>query len=102
MTLEVVFEPSGQRGTGRVGETVREVANRIGVSLRQVCGGQANCTTCRVRLLEGRLAPPASRETGRLPEERLEQGYRLACQARLEGAGPVRLHIPTLMEWIGG
>lgn len=96
----VLFLPSGTEGCARPGETLLSLALRLGVALRHVCGGNANCTTCRVQVREGaeRLSPPEPRETGRLPDVRWRAGWRLACQARVLGPAVVRL--PTLMERI--
>jgi len=99
---ELRFEPSGRRRRSLAGETVLEAAGRAGVTVRQVCGRQANCTTCRVLVLEGAefLVPPLEKEAGRLPEVRLSQGWRLSCQAQLRGQGTVVVRVPTLGEWI--
>lgn len=96
----VVFQPSGTEGLARPGETLLSLALRLGVALRHVCGGNANCTTCRVQVREGaeRLSPAEPRETGRLPDVRLQAGWRLACQARVHGPAVVRM--PTLLERI--
>lgn len=96
----VVFLPSGTEGAARPGETLLALAGRLGVPLRHVCGGQANCTTCRVQVQEGAagLSPAADRERHRLPDFRLESGWRLSCQARVLGSVVVR--IPSLLERI--
>lgn len=96
----VVFHPSGESGTARPGETLLQVALRLGVALRHVCGGNANCTTCRVQVKEGpgSLTAPTEKEAGRLPDERLASGWRLSCQARVHG--PVAVRIPSLIERI--
>lgn len=99
---ELQFEPSGRRRRCPVGETVLEAAGRAGVTVRQVCGRQANCTTCRVLVLSGgeNLVPPLEKEAGRLPEDRLREGWRLSCQAQVRGQGKVVVRVPTLGEWI--
>lgn len=99
---EVQFEPSGRRRRCPAGETVLEAAGRAGVTVRQVCGRQANCTTCRVLVLQGaeNLVPALEKEAGRLPDVRLREGWRLSCQAQVRGEGVVVVRIPTLGEWI--
>ncbi|AMV36530.1 2Fe-2S iron-sulfur cluster-binding protein [Planctomyces sp. SH-PL62] len=56
-----------------------------GIDIMHRCGGNARCTTCRVEILAGDVAPIGDaererleRDTGQLP------GYRLACQIRVE------------------
>jgi len=66
-------------------------AQRSGVPLRHDCGGKAQCGTCRVKVLSGRLSPMEERErirleaVGALPGPTAEGDglvYRLACQSR--------------------
>lgn len=97
-TVQVTFLPSGITGHVPQGTTVLRAALKLEAPLRHVCGGQANCTTCRVRLESGRLSPPQERETRALPEERFSQGFRLGCQARLLADTVVR--VPSLKEWL--
>ncbi len=96
----VCFEPSAIRGQVSVGLTVLEAAHQLGVPLRSVCGGKASCTTCRVRVQRGEafLSEVNEKEERRLPEFRLQEGWRLGCQARLKG--PAVLEVPSVMEWI--
>lgn len=68
-------------------------AQRSGVPLRHDCGGKAQCGTCRVRVLSGRLSPMGERERLRLEAVGALAGqqagtagngpvFRLACQSR--------------------
>jgi ferredoxin len=58
--------------------TVLELAERAGIPLKMVCGGMGNCTTCRVRVVEGDW-PPGKTDRNRLGPL-VRQGWRLACQ----------------------
>lgn len=62
-----------------------------GVRAAHACGGNARCSTCRVRVLEGLAACRPRTEAERKIAERLDfpDEIRLACQTRL--SGPVRL-----------
>jgi ferredoxin len=71
--------------------SVLVAAQRAGVSLRHDCGGKAQCGTCRVQVLSGKLSPMGERErirleaVGALPGPTAEGDgliYRLACQSR--------------------
>lgn len=80
-------------------------AQRAGVPLRHDCGGKAQCGTCRVKVVAGKLSPMGERErqrleavgalTGKLDnsgisdesaraasKEKAGPVYRLACQSR--------------------
>lgn len=50
------------------------------------CGGGL-CGTCRVKVVEGRenLSKVMRKEFDRLGRERIEEGYRLACQTFVDG-----------------
>jgi ferredoxin len=90
--------------------SVLVAAQRNGVPLRHDCGGKAQCGTCRVKVISGKLSPMAERErvrleaVGALPGRNAGDGsvavagadragglgcaigagpvYRLACQSR--------------------
>jgi ferredoxin len=55
---------------------------REGVSIKHVCGGKAQCGTCRFKLVEGEnyLSPLTERERVRLDALGNPEHVRLACQ----------------------
>ena len=59
-------------------------AEMRGLRIPQACGGQAECGTCRVRILEGTLSPKNTDERvlmERFPH-RFKAQERLGCRAR--------------------
>jgi uncharacterized 2Fe-2S/4Fe-4S cluster protein (DUF4445 family) len=76
------FEPVGRRVEITPGESLLEAANSAGVELVSICGGKGSCDGCRVRIMSGKLSSPTSDEESFFTPEELEEGYRLACQAR--------------------
>ena len=55
-TVTFVGEPGGEVPVATCdGKTLLESALASGVPLFNDCGGQARCTTCRVRVVEGEL-----------------------------------------------
>jgi uncharacterized 2Fe-2S/4Fe-4S cluster protein (DUF4445 family) len=66
-----------------------------GVRIRSVCGGLGICGKCVVRVLRGReiLSSPTDAEN-RWLGEKLEEGFRLACQTRMLREGEVEVWIP--------
>lgn len=63
-----------------------------GIDILHRCGGNARCTTCRVEVLAGELAPMEELERERLArEENLATGVRLSCQVRVEGDLTIRV-----------
>ena len=54
------------------------------ITLPQACGGQAECATCRVEVLEGEVSHvlPDERELRRAHPRAFAKGERLGCRAR--------------------
>jgi ferredoxin len=71
---------------------VKQDANLLRTSIRYEgsvpfkCGGGL-CGTCKVRIVEGseNLSKVMKKEIDRLGEEKISQGYRLACQTFITG-----------------
>ena len=88
----VELQPVGRRVQVAPGLTVLEVAQKTGVELVSVCGGEGTCGTCRVRAVDGLLSAVTAEEESLLSEAERGDGWRLACQAQVRGA--LRLEIP--------
>lgn len=88
----IEIEPVGRRISVEPGVNLLIAAQHAGVDLAAACSGVGICGTCLVRLISGRLTPPTATEAEELGRERLEQGYRMACQA--EPLSDVQLEIP--------
>jgi uncharacterized 2Fe-2S/4Fe-4S cluster protein (DUF4445 family) len=82
----------GRRVQINKGATLLEAAQAAGVELVAVCGGNASCGTCRVRLANGRLSRLSLVEEAELSRNEIQAGFRLACQA--EPLSDVRIDIP--------
>ncbi len=94
--VNVVFTPSGKRGSFAPGTEVLQAARSLGVDLDSVCGGRGICGRCKIA---GAQVEPTSREPGSGPDSlsprnQVEADYetkrrkplgdlRLACQAAL-------------------
>jgi len=93
----VIFEPSGRRGNVSAGKTIIEAAQDLGADIQNVCGSQAQCGKCKVRIIKGvsanqgnaspkkNLSPIEEGEKSHLSEKQLADGWRLACQTRILG-----------------
>jgi ferredoxin len=63
-----------------------------GIDVMHRCGGNARCTTCRVQVIAGELAPMGPAEQARLAREAsLGPDIRLSCQNRVESDLTVRV-----------
>ena len=68
----------------RPGISVLEASRKAGIPHASVCGGRGRCSTCRIRLGEGRehVLPAGEDELKVLKRVGLPDGVRLACQLR--------------------
>lgn len=96
-TFKVVFTPSGIRGEVEAGTDILSAARELGADVASICGGNGLCTRCKVKLSVGsfpkhqitsetdHLSPITSAERKQIDEASLEQGYRLSCNAKVQG-----------------
>jgi 2Fe-2S ferredoxin len=91
--------------------TDRELPAELGTPLRDVllehdepistsCGGIASCGLCRVRVTTGseHLSPVNHKETMQLGNLLVQQGWRLACQAKLTADARVAIEVPPPLD----
>ncbi|MCK6560395.1 2Fe-2S iron-sulfur cluster binding domain-containing protein [candidate division KSB1 bacterium] len=92
MATSIIFNKLG-RFEVEPGTTILQAAQRYGLFHAHDCGGQAQCTTCRVAVLAGEnnCSPMAEAERGMLQSRHFAAPIRLACQTKIHG--PVRVQI---------
>lgn len=78
--FRIDFEPVGRRVSIGSNETLLSAAQQAGIALTAVCGGVGVCGACKVRLVSGDLSPLTETEKSALPQDTLDEGWRLACQ----------------------
>ncbi len=93
----VIFQPSGRRGYIEDGTTIADASRQLGVELESICGGQATCGKCKVRIEEGffhrhgidssveHLSPIEEREKKFFEKHSELEGYRLSCVTTIHG-----------------
>lgn len=76
------------------GTSILDAAMDHGITLYHTCGGNASCSTCRIRVLSGanHLSPIEDAESQVLAAFDLEAPHRLACQSQV--LGDVEVEIP--------
>lgn len=85
MPIRVTFLPDGKSIEVRPGTTLLDASRRARVHIRTRCGGKAACLMCKVMTSDvSGLAPLNTNERLKLGGLH-EQGYRLACQAKVTG-----------------
>ncbi|MFH1015414.1 MAG: 2Fe-2S iron-sulfur cluster-binding protein, partial [Chloroflexota bacterium] len=93
----VIFQPSGRRGYVSRGKSLKQASRELGVDIEGICGDAATCGTCKVRVEEGYFAkysveskrsnvsPLTEAEKKFINSQLAGEGYRLACQAQVQG-----------------
>lgn len=76
--------PDERRVNVRRGTSVLEASRLSGIQHASVCGGRGRCSTCRIRLGDGKaeVAPAGEDELKVLARIGAPEGVRLACQLR--------------------
>jgi uncharacterized 2Fe-2S/4Fe-4S cluster protein (DUF4445 family) len=85
VAYEVTFQPMGRRVEASPDSTLLEAAQKAGISLMAICGGQGVCGRCIVRVMSGSVSEVTEIEAGELSPEEIAGGFRLACQTQVRG-----------------
>lgn len=88
--------PGGREVRIAPGASILEASRANGIPHASVCGGRSRCSTCRVRIHEGRedLPPPSPEERRVLDRIGVPPDVRLACQLRPRSAVSVTPLLP--------
>jgi ferredoxin len=65
-----------------------------GIDISHRCGGNARCTTCRVKFLDGEEPAMGEKEHDCLEEDGVLGQFRLSCQIRVDRP----MHVEVLMR----
>jgi len=89
----IIFEPTGRRIKVKTGENLLEVCWTHGIPIESVCGGNGACGKCAVQIID-HGSPVSAEDRKHFSEERLAQGWRLACRTRVERDMRVAVPLP--------
>lgn len=96
---KVTFLPNNVSFSGKVGESILNIALDNGIALDHACGGFCACSTCHVIIKKGMnlLTEMEDNEADQLDEAAgLTLASRLSCQATIVQEGEIIVEIP---EW---
>ncbi len=82
-TYTVNFLPDNSQVEVTEDETILQAAEKAGVFINNLCGGEGLCGECRVQILQGN-AKPDRYTLGFLSAEETKKGYVLACQTKIQ------------------
>ncbi len=80
---KVTFLPEGETVEVESGVTVMEAAEKAGVFINSLCGGEGVCGKCRVQVVDGKVRAD-KHSISFLSKEEVSEGYVLACQAKVD------------------
>ncbi len=93
----MVFEPTGRHVFVLADTILLEAAALAGIIIQTPCGGAGKCGKCRVRVVGGHC-PPSTHCVVMLGDKAVTEGFRLACQARIQGDLIVEIPDASLFE----
>ena len=91
----VKFLPIDRTLPAEEGQNILEIAMQAGVHINASCGGNGVCGKCKVRIVEGDVAPSAS---PKIDQEESEQGFRLACQSIVKSDTTVEIPLESQID----
>ena len=62
-----------------------KLAKKANMKISTPCSGKGSCGKCVIKISKGKVSPPTKAELKKLGEEKIAEGYRLACQIKLSG-----------------
>ncbi|MBY8984536.1 MAG: DUF4445 domain-containing protein [Candidatus Lokiarchaeota archaeon] len=80
------FEPISRRVLLTSDLSIYDLLSELNTPIRSICGGMGTCGKCRILIQKGKefLTPPNNPEKKFLDHRELEEGWRLACQSRID------------------
>lgn len=72
LKIQTKFKPEKEK-------TIAELADKMGLKIKQPCGGKGKCGKCHIQIVKGDVKSPTSAEEKHLKKSELENGVRLAC-----------------------
>ena len=76
----VKFVPMNKEIEVLVGENLLDIIRKAGIFMDTPCNGSGSCGKCKVKIIEGNVAPEANKS---LPKEDLENACVLACSSKI-------------------
>jgi uncharacterized 2Fe-2S/4Fe-4S cluster protein (DUF4445 family) len=94
---EVEFLPDEKTVEVEVGTTLMEAAEKAGVHINNLCGGEGVCGRCRVKVINGKIRAD-KHSISLLSKEEITEGYVLACQTKVNSNTEVLIPPESRME----
>ncbi len=87
MTVSIKYENERVVQESDLDLVLLQISLKHGIPHQHACGGQARCSTCRIRILSHpeNVLPRTAAETKLAQKKRFDDSIRLACQTRVRG-----------------
>jgi len=85
-SILVDFEPISRRLYVSKDSSIYELLTEINIPIRSICGGLGKCGKCKIFIQKGYeyLNTPTNTEKNIIDETEIQNGWRLACQAKIK------------------
>ena len=83
-SYSVKFVPDDKSVEVEAGTTLMEAAEKAGIHINNLCGGEGVCGRCKVKITNGDIRAD-KHSLSLLSKEEITEGYVLACQTRVDG-----------------
>ncbi len=80
--VKIIIKPEGKAVSTPSGSSFQEAIAGGGITINTPCGGLGKCGKCLVQVVEGDF-PATDVEKRFISDEKLSEGYRLACQMKV-------------------
>jgi uncharacterized 2Fe-2S/4Fe-4S cluster protein (DUF4445 family) len=94
----VTFLPSYRKIDVARGSTILDAAQKAGLNINVVCGGQGKCGKCVVYVQSGKTEFDRQKYSRFFSEEELAKGACLACETLVQGDLQVLVPDSTLIQ----
>ena len=94
---KVTFLPDEKEVEVKDGTTLLQAAEKAGIYINSLCGGEGLCGECRLQIVSGN-AKPDKHTIGFLSKDEIQNGYVLACQTKVEDNLEVMIPAKSRME----
>ncbi len=83
----VILEPISKRVNVAENSTVYNAIIALSLQISALCGGKGSCGKCMIRIIDpnAKVSEPSESEIKSLGRDKIEEGYRLACQTKILG-----------------
>ncbi len=82
-SCKVTFGPEEKSVEVKAGSTIMEAAEKAGIHINSLCGGEGVCGRCKVKVSNGRIRAD-KHSISLLSKEEITEGYVLACQTKVD------------------